>query len=522
MDTNGKLTGTARRQRVMSLVVNRLHALQLQGPPAWLNRRWGGAGLDPAGRDLDKECGYPSPTERTVNYFRSLYNDSGVAARVVHIWPDECWAAYPDLYETEKKRKTPFERAWGDLSDRVNPWHFLHRADRLSGIGRFGILLLGLSGGDDPSTPAAPVDPGTGRPLAAEGSRQLLYLRAFDEYHVRVAEAEGDNTNPRYGQPTVYEINLLGGDPGGQPVQYKDGPFPTSARVHWTRIIHLADNRESSEIYGVPRCYHCVAPLHDIRKVAGSSAEMFWKGGFPGYQFKVSPDLVGEEVVDEEDIRQEVEAYVNGLQRYMSAEGGEWASLAPQVADPGHHIDVYLTLLCAIIGVPKRVFLGAEAGQLASTQDADAWKGRLRGRQLNYLEPMVVRPLIDRLMDLGCLPQARKYTLSWRDLKTLGDKDLADVGLKKVQALMQYVTGGVFLVVPPRLLFTAVLGFTDEQADAIITALGGDEAVAKRLVDMAAAFQKKAAAPQGGGRAGNPAAGTTGRPPGQLPGQTQT
>jgi hypothetical protein len=476
--------------------------------------------VDPTNRDLNKECGYLE--EPTVENYLELFKRADVANRVVRIWPDECWAAFPELYETDSPQETEFERAWGDLTKRVHPWHYLHRVDVRSGIGSFGVLLLGLSDGKDLATPAATYNmDGSLRANSVQAS-QLLYLRVFDESMVRVASLESDTRNARFGQPVTYQITFADPTTGTDPASlFPDNPGGVPAAidrtVHWTRIVHVADNRgdSGSEIYGSPRLEVVLNRSMDIRKVAGANAEMFWKGGFPGYQFATFPDLTGEAAVDEDSVRQEIQDYYNGLQRYLTAVGGEWKSLAPQVADPEKTLVQHLTLLCAAIGVPLRIFLGTESGHLASTQDAGTWKERLRGRQLNYLEPMLVRPFVNRLMDLGCLPRVQGYTISWRDMQTLGDKDMADVALKKVQALMQYVTGSVFTVLPPKMLFTLIMGFSDRQADAVIRELGGEAAVIKKLIKVTA----KPPTGQGGIKTGNPQRKTQGRPRGAGPGR---
>lgn len=475
-----------------------------------------GKGLDPVGRDLDAECGY-NTANPTDQYFRDLYEQHGVAARVVDIWPDECWAVHPTVYERESRRRTQFEIAWERVETAADVWTNVHRADRLSRVNSYGVLLLGLSSGDpndDLSFPA-PGLTDAGVPREGRTAPDLMYLRPFDQRHAKISKTEGDVFNPRFGQPTEYEIDL-----SGPPQSFVQGSLPVnpsrvqptvSRRVHWTRVIHLADNCESSEIFGVPACRKVIPYLSDIRKIAGGSGEMFWRGAFPGYAFETNPDASGDILpdIDEESIKEEIQNYVNGLQRYLTAVGGSWKALSPQVADPGPHLTQQLQLLCASIGVPVRIFLGSEAAHLASTQDAITWKDRLRGRQVNYLEPKVVRRLIDRLVLLGVLPRVPKYTVEWRDLRTLGEKDLADVALKKVQALMQYVTGGVFELIPPRQLFTLFLGFTDDTANALVEIMGGEERVTKALRDMA---EGQNAQPLGGGRVGNPSAKNTGRP----------
>lgn len=57
--------------------------------------------LDPCGRNLDKECGYPDNLAAPEYYY--LYERVGVANRVVGVYPSESWSVYPELYEVDEE-----------------------------------------------------------------------------------------------------------------------------------------------------------------------------------------------------------------------------------------------------------------------------------------------------------------------------------------------------------------------------------------------------------------------------------
>ena len=65
------------------------------------------------GLDIDYECRYP-PSINKSDYKR-MYDREGIAARVVGIYPDECWAMPPEIFETEEADKTAFELEWDAL-----------------------------------------------------------------------------------------------------------------------------------------------------------------------------------------------------------------------------------------------------------------------------------------------------------------------------------------------------------------------------------------------------------------------
>ena len=410
--------------------------------------------IDGGGKDLNTDCGYPDSIKPTD--YQNLYDREGIAARVIGIFADESWSKPPLVYETEDpEHQTAFEVAWQDLEERLHILSLLARADRLSGVGRYGIILFGVDDGEEFDQPIEGVEE-----QRSKGgiTRQLLYIRTFGESVVEITGTEKDAKNPRFGQPTEYKIN------------FSDGSNSYSKRVHWTRILHLADNREMSEIYGTPRAQRSYNRILDARKVMGGSGEMFWKGGFPGLSFEVNGDNEGVEL-DTDSLRDEMQNYMLGLQRYLALEGVTAKSLAPQVADPKGHLEVQLNAIAIGEGIPKRILFGSEQGELASSQDMRTWHRRLRKRQEGYLTPMVVRPFVDRLMAMGVLPTVEQYFVQWPDISTQTDQEKADVADKWAGALAKYVGGSVDAVVPIEEFLSIFGNMESEQIKQIMEAL---------------------------------------------------
>jgi hypothetical protein len=466
--------------------------------------------IDPR-RDLDTECGYPSYLSAAV--YRKMYDREGPAARVVSIYPDECWAVDPEVYETEQAATTATEDVWNELllDEEKNPYHYLHRLDVQSGIGHYGVMLLGVSTPSGYQSLETPL-PGfndrgpVGSPPAGT---QLLYLRVFDESQAVIAGFDEDPNSPRYGRPTVYE--LVFGDTPGQESVHLAGYYSGTQRrrVHWSRIIHAADNRETNEVFGTPRMRNVFNRLCDLRKVLGGSAEMFWKGGFPGYSFELHPDLVNADVeLDQVSIRGELDAYSNGLQRYLAIKGLHAVSLAPQVASPEHTIMAQFQAIAMSIGVPLRIFLGAEQAQLASGQDVKTWNRRLVRRQSRYLTPMLVRPLLNRLIALGVLPEPRQtLRVRWPDIDLPNEEDKSKVADRRTASLLKYMESAGWQLIPPRLFLAMVMGFSDDEADTIMQALKqGDDAWVKLVAPQVMVAKEKAKAPPGAPFGGGAAA----------------
>lgn len=440
-----------------------------------LAKRW----MDPR-RSINDECGYPETSELNITDYKELYDRDPIAARVVDVLPQETWKINPYIFETEEiDNVTPFEQALKDLSakimttgemeeeswfedDQSNPiCEFLLRVDKLSGIGHFGLILLGVDDGK-------PLN----EPLALDSKeKELLYLRTFDESLIDIIRYDEDRSSRRYGHPTAYNITL------NDPYAHNEGaPIDTSTiEVHWTRVVHIADNLNSSEIFGVPRQRPVLNRLMDLVKLYGGSAEMFWKGAFPGFSLETHPELGGQ--VDlPSDIKDQIENWQNGLQRILAIAGTSIKSIAPQVADPSAHIDGQIDAICIKLGMPKRIFMGSERGKLASTQDESTWKDRLKARRELHVTPRLIVPFINRLIMAGVLPKPeQKYKVKWVDVDTLKPNEKADVSVKRSDAMTRYIKAQAWKLMSPLDFLHRELGYSREEAQEILDNREEDE-----------------------------------------------
>lgn len=430
-------------------------------------------------RDIDDECGYPATPGLTARMFKDYYDRESVATRVVEVLPRESWQAEPSIIETvDADEKTAFEIAWEEVAQHLqgsswykaeegNPiWEHLLRGDILSGIGSFGVLLLGIDDGKKLSEPAEGINE-RGEQAGSQSGRKLMYVRAFDESLVQITKYETDKENPRYGQPVEYNLTLydISSAAAGSPLLPSD-----THTVHWSRVIHLADNLRSSEVIGTSRLRPVFNNVFNVRKLSGGSAEMYWRGAFPGLSIETHPQLGGDVEINATAMREQMEQYMNGLQRYMALTGMSAKSLAPQVVDPTPQINVQIMLICIRLGIPLRIFMGSERGQLASSQDDRTWNDRLRDRQSKYIVPRIIVPFIDRLIMLGVLPRPESYDVVWPALDTLSETEQAEVAVKRAEAMAKYVGGNVEAIMAPLDFYTRILGMTQEEATAIIEA----------------------------------------------------
>lgn len=411
-------------------------------------------------RDINGECGYP--TALTPYHYQAMYDREGAAARVVECEPEETWAMDPELWEDDDPdTDTDFELKWKQLVINYNIWNELLRVDILSGIGEFGVLFLGINDGKPLDQPVDGLDD-LGNPTD-QNEYQLLFVRPFEEISCTVRQREVDRRNPRYGKPTLYMIHFR--DVPAFGIQSGNS---ISKMVHWTRVIHVADNLRQSLIFGIPRMRNVYNRLVDLRKIYSSSGEAFWKGAFPGMAFEVAPEVADQGVeLDKDSIRKEMENYMNGLQRYLALTGVTAKTLPPMLVDPTPSVTIHLQNIAITKGIPYRILFGSEEAKLAATQDSRAWNKRVKKRQDKYVGPCIIRPLVNRLIAFGILPQPKKLEIKWPDLNAPTDQDKATVALTTAQAIQAYISGGGPSLIPPGIFLTDILGMSQAQKDQI-------------------------------------------------------
>ena len=404
-------------------------------------------------RDVYQALGYD--TDPTWEQYVAQYARQGFAAAVIDRPVASTWGRGFQITEAGDDKDTELELAWKDLEKRLGLTSMFARLDRLTGLGTYGVLLLGLSdvaNKDDFRKPVSGV------------KHQLRYVRPFsgmsNQGDAQIQSWEIDPSNERYGQPLFYNIALRNLSTGDQQL----------LTVHHTRVIHVADGLGSSEIEGTPRLQAVWNNLKNLEKIIGGSAEMYWRGARPGYALEADKDFQIPAALLE-DLQTQMDEYENNLRRMLALQGMKVNPLAQQVADPTSAVDVQVQEMSATTGVPKRILTGSERGELASSQDRENQSDYIEDRQLNFAEPRIVRAVVDRLVELGILPSASTeegYGVSWPDTREPSDMDRAKVGAVRATAIKDYASvPGAEAVVPVQSFLRECLGFTEDQVKLI-------------------------------------------------------
>jgi hypothetical protein len=393
-------------------------------------------------RDIYNALGYSK--NPTFNDFMARYLRQDIAKAIIEVPVRACWRDSPEIVEAEDD-ETDFEKQWADLEKDKQIFHYLSRADRLASIGQYSVMFLGFDGEDASQE--------------VTSANELLFLQVYSQDNADIRTWVRDVKNERYGLPETY--NLVTTSRGGDAA-------PTEPIIaHWTRVIHVAEDRLESDVYGIPRLESVLNRLQDLELIAGSSAEMFWRGAYPGMAFSIQDkSTIGPQTLTQ--LRDEIEEYMHNLKRYLRLTGIDVTEMKPQVADPRSHVDVQLDLIAASQRIPRRVLLGSERGELASSQDERNWAMRVDERRLEYCEPILLRATIDRLIDVGVLPEPTDgYDVKWPDLLAQSEKEKVEVGQTLAQSLKAYVDAqGADQVVPPDVMLEK-LGFGPAEIEKI-------------------------------------------------------
>lgn len=360
-------------------------------------------------RDMFRALGYDR-TLTAVKY-RERYERGGIVGRFNDIYPKATWRGGGEIVEDQDPDiSTPFEQAWKDLNQRLNVWQVFEQADILAGLGKFAVIFIGAPGNFT-------------EPLQTVGSTGISYLMAYSERDVVIENLDIDPRSPRYGLPVFYNISRM-----TAPLEAIQSA--QQRRVHHSRVIHIADGKLDDRIFGQPRLRRIWNLLDDLDKIVGGGAEAFWKRVDAGLHIKQDPTIGKMSDADKKAFDEMLENYVDGLERVIRTRGIDIQTLSSNVANFDANVASVIGLLCGAMGIPQRIFLGSERGELASGQDRDEWSERVHDRRVQYAGPEIVRPFITRMIELNVLPKPQEFEPRWPSLKELDDIQRMDLAQK--------------------------------------------------------------------------------------------
>lgn len=374
-------------------------------------------------RDIYTELGYPQ--QLTFEDYWARYDRDGLAGRVVDKPAKDSWRSAPIITDGDKG-ETPFIKGIEAINKNLKLWKALADLDRISGVGQYGVLLLGVKDGEK-------LDKEVGKKLSPQS---LIYLRPFYEKQAEIKEWVSDSQDPRFSLPKTYQFNFseIGDNSNTVSMQSKI--------VHWSRCIHIAENSIDG-VFGTPRLKKSFNRFMDSDKVVGGSAEAAWRLIYKGI---VVSERDGYEIGDNaEALEDKFLEYVHKLKRVLVMSGVDVNELGnTEMPDPTGLFGILVSFMAANADMPQRILIGSERGELASSTDQAQWAGTVANRREQHVEPNIIRPSIDWMVEHGVLPEpvSGEYQIEWKPIFEMDDKELAEIGEKKANTIARVVQSG--------------------------------------------------------------------------------
>lgn len=370
----------------------------------------------------------------TARQYRERYSRGGVAGRIVDALPNATWRGDVELIEDENpKASTEFEKAWEALSTRLRVISMMCRVDKLSRLSTYAVLLIGVADGNlEQELPKGKSQEQILflTPFAGGGGPGLIQRAGIGQdlgsayIDATIRDLDLDPTSSRFGLPLFYQLRRLD---AGSPLFQKP--------VHWSRVIHVAENTLDNEVYGQPALERCWNLLDDLDKVTGGGAEAFFLRANPGLHVNVDKDMsLTDATNDLTNLADQIEKWRHKMSdRAFRTKGVDVNMLASDVANFSQPADAILTQIAGATSMPKRILTGSEMGELASSQDRDNWKDQVNGRQTGHAGPNILQQFADRLIAYGYLPKPTQYEIHWAHMQVLTEDEKASGATKWAQ-----------------------------------------------------------------------------------------
>lgn len=352
-------------------------------------------------RDLYASLGWP----RELGYsdYEALYRRGGIARRIVDLWPAETWSHGAELVEDpDPSVETAFEADTAELFQRLDAWGKLRRADILRSLGTFSAVLIGAPGELTEPLPQL------------NASSNVRYLRPYGQNCVTVNDRDIDNdtSSPRYGQPEMYSINVPTGVTGN-----------TTHRVHWTRILHMADDTLDDDLCGRPYLEAAYNDFLALSLIIGGGSEAFWRNVFGGKTFlDLDPAVKFRNDAERDSLADEIEELYHGAKDYIRSRGITPKRITHTVANFDVNVETVLRLIGGTYEIPWRVLVGAELGLRSSDNDKKQVEDKAARRRRAFAEPLV-REFVTRLQSHSALPATPDgYDFVWPESEELTEQ----------------------------------------------------------------------------------------------------
>lgn len=393
-------------------------------------------------RDINQVYGYKS--DLSFNDFYWMWKRGGLAARIVNCIPRSCWRdgisfSVGDDKILEKEIKVLCKK--GKLLQK------LERADIMNRIGKFSVLYVGVPDGQTPDKPLKTASP---------SKLGLVFFTPYAEDGVEIVQWETDVASPRYGQPLMYQLSFQSrGD--------NDKAILTQAkRVHWTRVVHIAEGLLDNDVEGTPALEPIFNALEDLNKTTGGAAEAYFRNARTRFSMEVDPKFNGQlDSTSKASLEEEALRFQNEWQDFIRAGGIQIKPISTPHNDPIGTAKVIIQVLSGTTGIAQRILIGEGAGQLAGNEDKESYNQLIQDRKELYCSDWVMS-VFTVLSNAKMLDLPEDAEVIWTTPEVMSDTDKATNANSKATALSSVAsalsTPALDGVVKPSKVFELVFG----------------------------------------------------------------
>lgn len=388
---------------------------------------------------------YPREDQFQFDSYYLRYTRQAEAKAIIDKPVNDTWQDMPtvhdEAHQEQDKPVSDFEKKVKEFFEgehtRRKPIHRLNVLDRLARLGHYSILVIGFSDGRELRTPVGgassrekmtqedierytndpmtSVPDGMGEP-EFDDLDDVMYLAVFGEDRVQDWRTNADMTSPRFRLPDEFDIVTQEYDDD------ENDPEFDSDTIHWTRVIHVPEGTLENDLEGIPALKPVFHELLNIDKIKAASGEGFWRAGYQGLHVRPPQDAQGRfmEFDNPKDVKDEIEEFIQNFDRTL-ATPAEINPIDSSVGNPMPHLEANYQSISAATDIPKSILTGEDRADTASEDDFSQYKSFIAQRRNNYAGPVIIEPLIQRLIDTGVLPEPEGdgFVLEWPALDEL-------------------------------------------------------------------------------------------------------
>lgn len=368
-------------------------------------------------RNVYSNFGYPQQLQ--FFNFWNMYRRNGTAKAIVNIPPNITWIDDPEIEASDR-----FISELETLVENKKLWSRLKGLDKRQRVGRYAGLFIEIKDGKQLDQPVDTVS----------GVDAIVSFKPIYESQLTVATTDDD------GNPTMYNYN-------SSATGNRDDRSARSALLHPDRVVISAEGADDGSIYGVPELEACFNSLMDLVKIGGASGEGYYQNTRQAPVINAGKDSklpTNDAAIKEWE--QDLEAYLNDWRKFWVGEGLELQFPDISLADPKEHRQTAINDCSASSGIPNNMLNGTQTGVLAGDKDYTFFLMGQNSRRKEYGTD-TVKDVLNRLISYGALPN-EKFKVTWTDLLTLSDMELAELADKQASANQKQFQAGQPAIFP--------------------------------------------------------------------------